>query len=439
MGNAIVPQQRYNRQAQGPWFRESAAGVVIDEENVLEIDVILACVRVLAESVASLPLELLETDDKGNINPALEHPVYDLLRWQPNPECTAYELRFEMMCDSILRGYGACQVLRTVKGRPMELWPLMAQFLYCRRAPDDNRLIYLYKFYGPDREIKEIMLEANEVLIIKSFSRGGLLGTSMTRKMFNVLGAHRAVENFTAEYFQNGSVHSGIIEVPEEMSEEAYRRLRKDWIETHTGTGNRHKAPILEGGAKFNALTLNAEETQLLETQKYKRSTLAGVLRVPAHLINDLEKATFSNIEQLDLDFAKHSLRPWLTNWEQRLQLIMLNSGERKRFKFVHDLLDLLRGDMPSRYTAYGLAVNAGILSPNDCRRRENLNPYKGGDVYLVQGALRDINTPPPAAAPAAAPGKPGKPKPKATKQEIIDCVKSFITDPEFLSQIVDI
>ena len=419
MGAAIVPQQRYNRNAQGPWYQQSGSGVVIDEENVLEIDTVLACVRVLAESIAALPFELFRIEDDGSIKPATDHPVYDLVRWCPNPEYTAYELTFEMIVDSILRGYGACQVRRTMKGRPMELWPLQAQYLYARRAPDDNRLIYVYKFYNSRREVKEILLEMDECMVIKSFARGGLLGTSVIRKMFNSLGGARAEEDFTNEFFVNGSVHSGIIEVPEELSDVAYARLKKDWIETHTGTGNRHKAPILEGGAKFSAIKLNASESQLLETKKYRRSTLAGVMRVPAHLINDLEKGTFSNIEQLDLGFAKHTLRPWLTNREQKGQKILLNSGERRNYRLIHDLTDLLRGDMPSRFTAYGQAVAAGVLSPNDCRRRENLNPYKGGDVYLVQGALRDINAPiEVATAPNVAPAAPVKKKSVQARDE---------------------
>ena len=421
LGAAIVPQQRWNRNSQGPWFKQSGAGVVVDEENVLEIDTIMACVRVLAESVASLPFELFRTEADGKIIADIDNPIYDLVRWQFNPECTSYEGRFEMMVDAILRGYGACQVRRTAKGRPMELWPLMAQFLYARRAPDDNRLIYIYKYYDKTRNTREVMLEADEVLVIKSFSRGGLLGTSITRKMFDAIGGARAMDDFSNEFYQNGSVHSGFLEVEDELSDVAYERLKREWAQTYTGTGNRHKAPILEGGTKFSRLTLGADETQMLETKKYKRSTLAGVLRVPAHLINDLEKATFSNIEQVDLGFAKHSLRPWLTNWEQRGQLILLNSGERRTKRFAHDLTDLLRGDMPSRFTAYGQAVQCGVLSPNDCRRRENLNPYEGGDVYLVQGALRDINAPVVVTAPAKPAAKPAaKPEPKAEDNPLL-------------------
>lgn len=419
----------------GAWSRESASGVVINEENVLEIDTLLACVRVLAESIASLPAGLfnLEIGEDGNMSytPAYDHPVFNLLALQPNPETTPFELWFQMVVDSILRGYGASQVRRTVKGRPMELWPLEAQFLTATRAPDDFRLIYLYRYWDPSKKQREVLLEADEVLVLKLFPHGGLLGTSLTRKMFNTLGGTRAVEDFAAEYFKNGSVHSGIIEVPDELSESAFRRLKKDWQETHTGTGNRHRAPLLEGGAKFNPLKLNAADTQMLESQKYRRSTLAGALRVPAHLINDLEKGTFSNIEHLDLAYVKHSLRPLLTNIAQRCQITLLNSSERKVMRVIHDLTELLQGDTVSRFTAYGLAVNAGVMNPNDCRRKERMNPYKGGDVYLVQGALRDINAPVVPNTPEGAPvGKPGTKKTTKAqaKRTLLDAVSEFLT-----------
>ena len=153
--------------------------------------------------------------------------------------------------------------------------------------------------------------------------------------------------------------------------------------------------------------------------QKFKRSTIAGLLRVPAHFINDLEKATFSNVEHLDIAFVKHSLRPWLTNWEQRLQMTLLNRSERKTYSFSHDLTDILRGDFPTRMTAYGTAVSNGILSPNEVRRRERWNPYEGGDIYLVQGALRDIKQPASGTipAPSPAPAKPAAPTVQETPE----------------------
>ncbi len=182
-----------------------------------------------------------------------------------------------------------------------------------------------------------------------------------------------------------------MIEVPEEMSEPAYKRLKADWNESHSQKGKRHGVPILEANAKFNPIALDHEETQLLETRKFQRSTLAGILRVPAHMINDLEKATFSNIEHQDLNFVKHTLRPWMTNIEQRCRLTLLTPAERKELYFKHNDRDLLRGDFPSRATAYSLLVNCGVMSPNDARLAEDMNRYEGGDVYLVNSTLVDI------------------------------------------------
>lgn len=407
MGETMVPVSDYRRMASGPWSKRTTAGVTVDEDNVMESIAVLSCCRVVAESMASLPLELFEYNaDLDELKPAVDHPVFDLVRWQPNPECTAYELTFEMTVDALIRGYGAAQVLRTVKGRPMELWPLEARFLRAWRTPDDQRLVYTYSLNQRKGGQKQILLEADEVLLMKSFSRGGLLGSSLTRLAAQAFGSTRAAEEFAAEFFENGSIHTGMIEVPEELSDIAYKRLKQDWKEQHTGKGNRHRAPILEGGAKFNALSLTNQEAQLLETVKFKRSEIAGLFRVPAHLINDLEKATYSNIEHQDIGFVKHSMRPWTTNKEQRCRLTLLNSGERLRYRFAHDFTDLIKGDFPTRMEGYSKAIAGGIMNANECRRKEHLNPYIDGDTFYVQGALRPTDEPYQAAPAAGTPQK---------------------------------
>jgi HK97 family phage portal protein len=191
-------------------------------------------------------------------------------------------------------------------------------------------------------------------------------------------------------------VSSGCIKVPGELSDDAYARLRKNWDEHHAKAGSRHKALILEGGAEFQPFTLDHEESQLLGVLKYRRSTLAGVLRVPAHMVNDLEKATFSNIEHQDLGFVKHCLTPWLTNWEQEMRKALLTPEERKgkqvRYEFHHDTTSLLKGDLPSRMTAYGTAIQNGIMNPNEVRLRERLNPYVGGDTFTRNTASAAID-----------------------------------------------
>lgn len=373
----------------------TSAGVEVTQDDVMQVDTILACVRVLSESLASLPLELLHKDDEDNVTRAKDHPAYELIRWQPNEETTAYEMRLQMVQDAIIRGAGYAQVRRDGRGKILDLWTLQARWIKPQRAPKSKggRLFYTYcpQVDGENAKDSEIMLEANEVLRIQVLPSGGLLHCSLIDLQRESIGAAKASEQYASEFFKNGGVVSGVIEVPEEMSEPAYKRLKADWNESHSQKGKRHGVPILEANAKFNPIALDHEETQLLETRKFQRSTLAGILRVPAHMINDLEKATFSNIEHQDLNFVKHTLRPWMTNIEQRCRLTLLTPAERKELYFKHNDRDLLRGDFPSRATAYSLLVNCGVMSPNDARLAEDMNRYEGGDVYLVNSTLVDI------------------------------------------------
>ena len=359
----------------------------VNTENAMELSDVLTCVRVLAESVACLPLCLYQKKEGGGYK-AYDHELYNLLRWQPNSEMTSYDLRLWMMVDALLRGNGCAQIIRDGTGKVLELHPLFSAKLGYEYSPDGD-LFYTYP--SPDGEEEKVYLSSDEVLIIKIFSTGHLLSPSLIDLTQDLLDGAKGAEEYTREFFKNGAVLSGFIEYPDEMDEETFQRLKQDWTDAYTGSGNRHKTPILEGGAKFNPLNLNHTETQMLESRKYTRSQIAGLFRVPAHLINDLEKATFSNIEHQDLAFVKHTLRPLLCNWEQRLRLSLLSESEKSSYYFKHNTNDLLRGDLPSRFTAYSQAIQNGILSPNDVRRKEDEPVYEGGDTYFVNGALMPV------------------------------------------------
>lgn len=387
------------------WQTNTASGSKVTEDTVMEVDSVMTCVRVLAESMATLPFNLMSMSGKGEkttIEVAVDEPIYELMRYQPNPEMTAYELRMWMMLDCLVRGRGASQVQRNGKGDPVALWPLLTKHLVPKRAPDNDRLVYVYSWVDGKKR-KEILLEANEVLQIQMMPFGGLIGYSLTELQREAFGAAKASEQYASEFFANGGSVTGVIEVPETLDDDAYERLKKDWKQSHTAKGKRHGVPILEGDAKFHALSLNHEETQLLETRKFQRSTIAGLFRVPAHMIGDLEKATFSNIEHQDLGFVKHTLRPWMENWVQRCRLTLLTPAQKKKFFFTFDDVDLLRGDFPTRAEAISKLIQVGVLCPNDGRRMENRNPYEGGDKFLVNGTLRGIDEPFNAPAPAPA------------------------------------
>ena len=355
----------------------------VDKDNALEMADVLTCVRVLAESVACLPLCIYAKDKDGGYK-ADSHPLFELLRWQPNANMTSYDLRLWLMIDALLRGNGVAQVIRDATGNVVELYPLFANKIKYHIMPDGT-LHYTYP--DPDDEEKELMLEQNEVLHIRTFSSGHLLSPSLIEMGTDLFSGGKSAEAYTREFFENGSSVSGVIEYPDEMDEETFQRLKEDWSARYSGTGNRHKTPILEGGAKFSPMNLNHAESQMLESRKYTRSQIAGLFRVPAHLINDLEKATFSNIEHQDLGFVKHTLRPWLCNWEQKLRMTLLSDAEKPNYYFKHDTDDLLRGDLTSRFTAYSQGIQNGILSPNDVRRKEDEPIYDGGDAYFINSA----------------------------------------------------
>ena len=367
-------------------FKQNNA-IDVDKDNALEMSDVLTCVRVLAESIACLPLCLYQKQDEGGYK-AYNHSLYELLRWQPNANMTSYDLRLWLMIDALLRGNGVAQVIRDTTGNVVELYPLFANKIKYHLMPDGT-LHYVYP--DPEDEEKELMLEQNEVLHIRTFSSGHLLSPSLIELSNDLLSGGKSSESYTREFFENGAVVSGVIEYPDEMDEETFQRLKADWSARYSGTGNRHKTPILEGGAKFSPMNLNHAESQMLESRKYTRSQIAGLFRVPAHLINDLEKATFSNIEHQDLGFVKHTLRPWLCNWEQKLRMTLLNDAEKPNYYFKHDTDDLLRGDLSSRYTAYSQGIQNGILSPNDVRKKEDEPIYEGGDKYFVNGALMPV------------------------------------------------
>lgn len=376
------------------WESRKKKGPKVTPDNALSLSDIMTCVRVLAESMASLPLDLYRQGERGG-EKAREHPLFELIRWQPNPEMTAYELKLWMMIDALLRGTGCAQVRRDAKGKIVELWPLFRSKLHAVRTPAGE---LVFKYPAPDeggvRANKWIYLEADEVLLLKAFGSPGVFGPSLIDLGSDLFSGAKAAEQYTQEFFTNGSAFSGTVEVPEVMDEETFQRFKKDWDEAHSGEGKRHKTPILEGGAKFNPAKLNHQESQMIEARKFTRSQVAGFWRVPAHLINDLEKATFSNIEHQDLGFVKHTLRPWATNLEQRGRMTLLTAEEKKEgYYFKHNFNDMLRGDLNSRMTANATAVQNGIMSPNDVRRKEDEPTYEGGDTYFINSASVPVET----------------------------------------------
>jgi HK97 family phage portal protein len=374
------------------WECRKKKGPKVTPDNALSLSDIMTCVRVLAESMASLPLDIYQRSDRGG-EKAREHPLFELLRWQPNPEMTSYELRLWIFIDTLLRGTGCAQVIRDGDGKVLEIWPLFRAKLQAMRTPAGE---LVFKYPAPDKnksKSKWIYLEADEVLLLKAFGSPGVFSPSLIDLGHDLFSGAKAAEQYTQEFFTNGNSFSGTVEVPEVMDDETFQRFKADWDEAHSGEGKRHKTPILEGGAKFNPSKLNHQESQMIESRKFTRAQVAGYWRVPAHLINDLDKATFSNIEHQDLGFVKHTLRPWATNLEQRARMTLLSAADKAEgYYFKHNFNDMLKGDLASRWEAYGKGIQSGAYSPNDILRKEDEATYEGGDTHFINGNMLPVD-----------------------------------------------
>ena len=373
----------------------------VSEEGAMRLASVYACVRVLAETVATLPLVVYERLERGKER-ALDHPLYKLLHDQPNPVMTAFEWREALMGHLALWGNAYCEIEMDGAGRPLALWPLRPDGMEDIRRGSQG-LTYVYRL--PDG--KQVVLPGEKVFHVRGLSPDGIRGYSpiadFARRLVKM---GLAVEAFGDSYFSNGARPGGVLQHPGKLSDEAYDNLRESWAGRHEGLSNAHRVAILEEGMTFQAVGTPPEEAQFLESMKMNRAQIASIFRVPPHMIGDLERATFSNIEQQSIEFKTYTMEPWLVRWQQAINTRLMVEGERETYfaEFVTDAL--LRGDTASRYAAHAIARQNGWMSANDIREIENMNPIEGGDVYLIPLNMvpADAAGEQPAAQPDAAP-----------------------------------
>lgn len=354
----------------------SSSGANVSEQSALTLTAVWCAVRVLAESVGSLPLVVYERTADGGRKPATNHPVYPLLHDEPNSMMTSLVWRETVQAHCVTWGNGYSFIKYRSDGRPSEILPLFPDRTQCK--VENGRQVYITKING-----KDYKLDAMDILHVPGLGWDGLQGYSPIRMQRESIGLGMAATEFGARFFGNGATPSGVLEHPEKLSKEAAERLRAEWTRIYSGTGNSHKTAVLQEGLKYNRISLPPEDAQFIETRKFQTTDIARIFRVPPHMLGDLERATFSNIEHQGLEFVVHTLRPWLVRWEQELNRKLFLPSERGRF-FVEFKVDgLLRGDIQARYNAYAVGRNWGWLSINDIRRLENMNPITNGEDYL--------------------------------------------------------
>lgn len=358
--------------------RSSKTGVTVNETTAMNYTTVYACVKVISESIASLPLIVYERLDRGKTR-AKDHPLYSVLHDLANPYMTSFVLRETLQNHLLTYGNAYCEIQRNNGGDVIALWPMLPD----RTQPhiEGDRKYYVTTVAG-----KEITLSVDKVLHIPGLGYDGLKGYSPIKMAMEAIGLGLAAEEFGANFYANGMNVGGIAEHPGKLTDQASKNLRESINKTYSGLGNAYRVLLLEEGMKFQKVSITPNEGQFLETRKFQKAEIAGFYRVPPHMIGDLERATFSNIEHQSLEFVQHTLRPWLVRWEQAILTQLFTPLERRAY-FAEFLVDgLLRGDLKSRYEAYAIARSNGWMSADDIRETENMNPLPDGkgEIYLV-------------------------------------------------------
>ncbi|MFE4691742.1 phage portal protein [Streptomyces sp. NPDC056749] len=370
------------------WMRGgsvNSAGIRVDQDTALTYSPFFAGVRVLSEDLGALPTFLYERLQPRGKQRATSHPLYSLLHDQPNPMMSAAWLKETLTGHAITWGDGVAHVVSNKRtGVVEEIWPLRPDRLTIgvkRTGPGSFERRYRY-----DDDVNGIhtVLLPHEVLHIPGLGYDGVRGYSVVELAANAIGLGLATEHHGAKVFSNGAAPGGALSHPGNLSPEARHRMADDWENIHKGIDRAHRVAILEEGVTWQQVGVPNDSAQFLETRKLQVTEMARWLRLPPHKIMDLDRATFSNIEQQQLDYVSSALNVWLVRWEQAILTQLLLPEERQKF-YAEFLVDsLLRGDTLARYQAYAIGRQWGWLSANDVRERENLNPVEGGDAYLV-------------------------------------------------------
>lgn len=362
-----------------------AAGVTVTPEVAMTSTAVAACVRVIAESIASLPVHIYERGNESRRR-VVDESIAWMVEREPNRRQSSFVFREMLMAHVLVYGNAYALIVRNAGGEVTELLPVMPQHVGVRLAPS-GELIYDFLIGSPDTGVVGSWNQAN-VLHIPGLAFNGITGISPVRYAARAIGLAIAAETFGAALFANGSLPAGYLKIPEKLTQEQLARLRESWYAAYGGLGNANRTAVLFGGAEFAKMGIPPDEAQFLETRRFQVAEIARWYRVPLHMIGDLERATFSNIEHQSTDFVVHTLRPWLTRLEQEFNRKLFPSSAetgRPASRYLEFNVDgLLRGDVKTRGDYYVRGRQWGWLSANDIRRLENMEPIAGGDDYLV-------------------------------------------------------
>jgi len=368
--------------ALGRWFGGTTyTGKAINDETAMQISVVWSCVRILAETFGALPWGVYRRDSRGNAE-QVDHALAQVLITSPNADMTSVEYRESSMVNMGLRGN--CYALKNFNGAGniSSLYPVPAAHVEPKREPDGT---ITYRVL--DRGQWETYPQ-DKIWHVKGFGSNGLVGYSPIGYVRQAMGLALATEEFGARFFGQGARSSGVVKIPAWLNDDQRKIARENLSKAYEGLENSHKLWLLEGGMEYSSVSMPMDDAQFLETRRFQLQEICRIFRVPPHMVADLERATFSNVEHLSQDFVTYTLLPYLTRFEQSASKWLFKPGERGQYFIRFNVEGLLRADTAARGAFYAQMLQNGVYSRNEVRAKENMNRVDGLDDYTVQSNM---------------------------------------------------
>ncbi len=356
------------------FIKRTSSGQSVTIESAMKTSAVFACVRILSEGIAALPLKIYEKTSDGKQE--ADHPLNSIFML-PNQIQTGFEMREFVMTGLGLRGNSYAQKIHSNRGVIGEIIPLYPQHMKIDKD-SKGRLVFDYQEPGASRVFSQ-----SQIWRIAGLSSNGVTGLSPIGQARESIGLTLALEEHGATLFKNGTQTDSVFEMDGHLSDEAFERLKNE-IAKHQGSSNAHKPMILEHGLTRKNIGMTSQDSQFIESRKVQIADIARFYRVPLHMLNELDKATFSNIEHQSIEFIRDTLTPWLVRIEQSIYRDLLTPQERQRYFAKHSIDGMLRGDIKSRYEAYGKGIQDGWLNRNEVRAYEDKNRVDGLDEYIM-------------------------------------------------------
>lgn len=361
-------------------FISSQAGYAVTPEVAMRLTAVYSCIYVLSSSIAQLPMAVLRKTPEG-IAAATDHPAFYLLHDEPNEAMTSYTWRQTKQAHILGWGNGYSRIQRSRRGEVESIELCLPQVTSLEKQ--GGRRFYATQ----DEDDRPIAVASEDMIHVLALSISGRAGVSPVRQHAETIGLGLAAQRYGKQFFDGGGRPTGLLTVKNaDLKQDGWDRLKSVWGKAVSALKSEdNKTLLLPADLDYKALTIAPEDAQFIETRKLSRSEIAGLYNVPAHMINDLEKATFSNISEQAIQFVRHTIMPWVVNWEQEINRKVFTLAERRAGYYIKlNLAGLLRGTPTERAAFYHAAITDGWMDRNEVRALEDLNPREGLGEMLI-------------------------------------------------------